>query len=369
MMTLAVRLAKRGLGTTAPNPSVGAVVARPDTGEIVSVGFTQPGGRPHAEDEALRDAGPRARGATLYVTLEPCAHTGRVPTCSDQVISAGLARVVAALPDPNPVIAGRGFEQLRAHGLVVEVGLGQEPAFALTRGHITRQTFKRPSVLLKLATSADGRIALGDGAPRWVTGPEARARGHLMRAEADAMIVGIKTIFADDPELTCRLPGLAHRSPQRIVIDNRLRLPTKAKVLRPNRAKRETLVATCASAESAQALVLKQHGADVLGGLGVVSADGREMVDLTRLLQMLGHRGVTRVLLEGGPTLARNFIDADLVDEFAWFQSATELAALGAMAIDADLARALQDGMHWRQVDTLAFGRDRLRRFERTRGA
>ncbi|MEZ5856378.1 MAG: bifunctional diaminohydroxyphosphoribosylaminopyrimidine deaminase/5-amino-6-(5-phosphoribosylamino)uracil reductase RibD [Hyphomicrobiaceae bacterium] len=232
MMAIAVRMARRGLGTTAPNPSVGAVIADEMTGEVIARGWTQAGGRPHAEKEALRRAGDRARGKTMYVTLEPCAHTGRTPTCADALVTAGIKRLVCAIPDPNPVVSGRGFAQLRAAGIEVDVGYLAEDARWVTLGHIKRQTEERPFVQLKMALDARGRVAAGDGAPVWVTGPEARAYAHLLRARADAILVGSGTVLADDPELTCRLPGLAHRSPDRIVLDTRLRTPPTAKVYR-----------------------------------------------------------------------------------------------------------------------------------------
>jgi diaminohydroxyphosphoribosylaminopyrimidine deaminase / 5-amino-6-(5-phosphoribosylamino)uracil reductase len=190
MMDVALRMARRGLGNTAPNPAVGAIVVDETTGEIIARGWTQPGGRPHAEKEALRRAGARARGLTMYLTLEPCAHTGRNPTCADAMTSSGLKRVVCAIPDPNPIISGRGFEQLADAGVVVEVGVGAEDARWITLGHILCQTEKRPFVQIKMALDANHRIALGDGAPVWVTSPEARAYAHLLRAEADAILVG-----------------------------------------------------------------------------------------------------------------------------------------------------------------------------------
>ena len=211
MMRIALRMARRGLGTTAPNPAVGVVIADEHTGEVIARGWTQPGGRPHAEKEALRRSAGRERGRTMYVTLEPCAHTGRHPTCADAMQAAGLARVVCAIPDPNPVVSGRGFSQLRAAGIDVDVGLLAEEARWVTLGHIKRITAHRPFVQLKMALDQHGKVAAGNGAPVWVTGRDARAYAHLLRAETDGIIVGSGTVFADDPELNCRLPGMASR--------------------------------------------------------------------------------------------------------------------------------------------------------------
>ena len=317
MMGVALRMARRGLGATAPNPSVGAIIVDEATGEIISRGWTQPGGRPHAEKEALRRAGPRARGKTMYLTLEPCAHTGRNPTCADAMMSAGLRRVVCAIPDPNPIISGRGFEQLTDAGILVEVGVGAEEARWVTLGHILSQTEKRPFVQVKMALDAAHRVALGDGAPVWVTSPEARAYAHLLRAEADAILVGAGTVLADDPELTCRLPGLAGRSPRRVIVDSKLRTPATAKVYsaadsRPGARYSQIWLATTVD----EARVMASPHADnrALMTLDVhQSTDGR--IALRQLLTRLAANGVTRLLVEGGPTMWEAFLSAGLVDE------------------------------------------------------
>ena len=363
MMGIAIRMAKRGVGTTAPNPSVGAVIADEATGEVIARGWTQPGGRPHAEKEALARAGDRARGRTMYVTLEPCAHTGRVPTCADAMLTAGLRRVVCAIPDPNPVVSGRGFAQLRAQGVEVDVGLRADDARWVTLGHILRQTANRPFVQLKMALDAGGRIAAGDGAPVWVTGTEARAYAHLLRAEADAILVGSGTVLADDPELTCRLPGLGARSPDRIVLDTRLRTPASAKVYRQNSTKERVLPGAPVAHEQPRILprapvaheqprvlprapvaheqprVLprapvaheqprvwiaaaigeaeRDASAHCQGGalvFDVGSRDGRAL-DLDGLLDTLAVNGITRLMVEGGPTVWHAFLVAGFVDE------------------------------------------------------
>lgn len=343
MMRIAVRMARRGVGSTAPNPSVGAVIADEATGEVIARGWTQPGGRPHAEKEALRRAGGRERGRTMYVTLEPCAHTGRVPTCADAMVTSGLKRVVCAIPDPNPIVSGRGFAQLTEAGIEVDVGLLAREARWVTLGHILRITERRPFVQLKMALDQRGAVAAGDGAPVWVTGPEARAYAHLLRAETDAILVGSGTVFADDPELTCRLPGLAARSPDRIVLDTHLRTPPSAKVyrqvgarprvwvaaaigkfLRPSSAD-ETAASTAVAPASAVAGVAARGQAAAAtraprhgdGGALILDVAGQAGggLDLDGLLGTLAEQGVTRLMVEGGPTVWQAFLAAGVVDE------------------------------------------------------
>src|SRR5438876_2801019 len=227
-MRAALGLACRGLGRVWPNPAVGCVIAK--EGRVVGRGWTQPGGRPHAETEALARAGTAANGATAYVTLEPCCHWGRTPPCADALIAAGLSRVVVALEDPDPRVVGGGLARLRAAGIAVETGLGAADAAEINAGFLQRLRLGRPLVTLKLATSLDGRIATTSGESRWITGPAARERAHLLRATHDAILVGTDTVIADNPELTCRLPGLDAHSPVRVVIDRHLRIPLDARV-------------------------------------------------------------------------------------------------------------------------------------------
>ena len=229
-MAQALQLARRGLGLTWPNPSVGSIVVAP-SGEILARGWTAPGGRPHAEAIALEQAGAGARGATIYVTLEPCAHVGgRGPACADIIAAARPARAVIALRDPDPRTAGRGLERLAAAGIEVKDGVLAQEASEVALGHILRVTEGRPAVTLKLAVGADGLIPKGEGAPVWITGPDARAHGHLLRARHDAILVGRGTVLADNPSLTCRLPGMSCRSPVRVVLDRRLRTPPEARL-------------------------------------------------------------------------------------------------------------------------------------------
>lgn len=317
MMDIALRMARRGLGATAPNPSVGAVVVDEATGEVIARGWTQPGGRPHAEKEALRRAGERARGRTMYLTLEPCAHTGRLPTCADAMVAAGLKRVVCAIPDPNPIVSGRGFAQLSDAGIKVEIGVRAEEARLVTLGHILTQTAQRPFVQLKMALDAGHGVAPGDGGPVWVTSPEARAYAHLLRAEADAILVGAGTVLADDPALTCRLPGLATRSPRRIILDSALRTPPTAKVFSaagspPGARYPQVWLATHADEARFAASPHAAHRAHMTFDR---HTEGNGRIALAALLARLAKNGVTRLLVEGGPGMWAAFLSAGLVDE------------------------------------------------------
>src|SRR6202521_6025761 len=232
-MALALSLGRRGLGQTWPNPAVGAVLVQTTDGGplIVGRGWTQPGGRPHAEPVALRHAGAAARGATLYVTLEPCSHVGKSPPCTDAIVAAGIARVVSAIEDPNPEVAGQGHAKLRAAGIIVEIGLGGLEAARDHAGHFRRVRDNRPHVILKLAVSSDDKIAAAGHKPVAISGEAAKARVHLLRAQCDAILVGIGTVLSDDPVLTCRLPGMESRSPVRVVLDRALRIPGTSKLV------------------------------------------------------------------------------------------------------------------------------------------
>ncbi len=317
MMDIAVRMARRGLGTTAPNPAVGAIVVDEATGEVIARGWTQPGGRPHAEKEALQSAGERARGRTMYLTLEPCAHTGRLPTCADAMVAAGLKRVVCAIPDPNPIVSGRGFAQLSDAGIKVEIGVQADEARLVTLGHILAQTAQRPFVQLKMALDAGHGVAPGDGAPVWVTSPEARAYAHLLRAEADAILVGAGTVLADDPALTCRLPGLTARSPRRIILDGSLRTPATAKVYSaadtiPGARYPKVWLAT--RVDEAR-IVASPHVANRGHVTFDTHPEANGRIVLATLLARLAKNGVTRLLVEGGPEMWGAFLAAGLVDE------------------------------------------------------
>lgn len=314
-MTRAVRLGHRALGTTAENPPVGCVIVK--DGVIVGLGWTQPGGRPHAEVEALRMAGTAAAGATAYVTLEPCAHHGRTPPCAEALAKAGIVRVVAAVEDPDPRVSGGGFAILRQAGIRVETGLGREDALSNLAGFLTRIVKKRPYVLLKLALSADSKIAEAAGKRTAITGPQVKARTHLLRAEADAILVGLGTVLADDPDLTCRLPGLEERSPIRVVADSRGAIPPGSHLVR-TAGKVPLWLLSLAGTPAPEGVEILACAPGAAGG-----------VDLTDGLAKLAARGVNRVLAEGGARLARGLIEAGLVDELQLFRAPKALGPHG----------------------------------------
>ena len=331
-MALALRLAERGLGRTWPNPTVGCVVVK--DGHIVGRGWTQDGGRPHAEVEALRRAGAAALGATAYISLEPCAHYGWTPPCTMAVLHAGVKRVVAATRDPDPRVNGQGLAQLRQAGVEVEEGLCRAEAEALNAGFFRRLDANRPLVTLKLATSIDGRIATRTGHSQWITGEEARARAHWLRATHDAIMIGSGTALADDPSLTCRLRGLGASSPVRIVLDGRLRLPTGANLVRTAHDV-PTWVVTRADTSGARIEVLRERGVQVLQ----VPTDAEGRLEPGAVLGLLAGRGLTRVLVEGGAVLAASLLRARLVDRLVWFQApiligGDGMAALGELEVE-----------------------------------
>jgi diaminohydroxyphosphoribosylaminopyrimidine deaminase / 5-amino-6-(5-phosphoribosylamino)uracil reductase len=313
MMQIALGVAARGLGRTAPNPSVGAVIADEQTGEVIARGWTAPGGRPHAETEAIARAGDRARGATLYVTLEPCSHYGVTPPCADAIVAAGLTRVVCAIEDPDPRVAGRGLARLRQADIAVERGLMVDAAHWIAAGHILRVTERRPLVTAKLAFDAEGNVPRGtQGKPAWATGEAARALGHLMRARADAILIGKRTVLDDDPLLTCRLPGLEARSPVRIVLARDLTGLAKSRLA--GSAREHPVWVFCG--EGADAVALEAAGVQVFPTRLI----GGELW-LPAIMEALVARGVTRLLIEGGPATWTAFSRAALIDEAVLFHA------------------------------------------------
>ncbi len=329
IMAIALRMAERGLGATAPNPSVGAVIVDETTGEVISRATTARGGRPHAETIAIAAAGEKARGATIYVTLEPCSHYGQTGPCADAIIAAGLKRVVVAIEDPDPRVAGRGLKRLRQAGIDVVRGVGAMEARWITRGHVVRVTERRPLVTLKLALDEKGDIARGSGsAPIWVTGERSRAHGMLLRSEFDAILVGSATVRDDDPELTCRLPGLFDRSPVRVVLSRSLDLPADAKLFRSASIVPVWLM-TAAEADPEKRRAIASGGTDIID-VGVVG----EALWLPSIMEALVARGITRLLVEGGPAIWRAFADASLTDEVVLYMAASpsDLEAENAMA-------------------------------------
>jgi diaminohydroxyphosphoribosylaminopyrimidine deaminase/5-amino-6-(5-phosphoribosylamino)uracil reductase len=354
-MALALVLGRRGLGRSWPNPAVGAVVVK--EGIIVGRGWTQPGGRPHAETEALAHAGENARAATLYVTLEPCSHHGKTAPCADAIVAAGVARVVSAMADPNPLVAGAGHWRLAEHGIVVEVGIGAQEAAQAHAGHIRRVKDRRPHMFLKLALSADEKVGLSGRRPAPITGPRTRNRVHLMRAMHDAVLTGIGTVLADDPLLTCRLPGM--HSPVRIVLDTALRVPPTCRLLASAREVPLWVVAgEGAALESAQ--VIEAKGAKVLRATEI---DGR--LDISATLRLLAEHGITRVMIEAGPILTAALLRADLIDEAALFRAPASIGAEGLDALDGLPLSALIQAARLKPVAVESVGSDTLELFER----
>lgn len=354
-MALAFMLGRRGLGNTWPNPSVGAVIVK--DGVIVGRGWTQPGGRPHAEIEALRFAKKNAQGATLYVTLEPCSHQGKSPPCADAIVRAGITRVVAALEDPNPEVAGKGHEKLRSKGITVDVGLGGDEARRIHAGHITRMQKARPYVTLKLALSKDAKAGLAGRKPIQLTGEEARTRVFQMRAQSDAILVGIGTVLGDNPQLGCRLPGMFDQSPVRVVLDAQLRLPLANAVV-ATVSETPTWVFTSHKPSQIAEDILRQRGCKVFR---VNERNG--MLDLNEVLKVLSEQGITRLMVEGGPIVAAAFVGDELVDEAALFRSEKTVGADGIDALEGMDLDALTGSLKARGSENL--GADVLETFER----
>lgn len=357
-MGTALALARRSLGQTWPNPAVGCVLGREEV--VLGCGHTQPGGRPHAEQMALAQARDRfgadaLRGATAWLTLEPCAHQGRTPPCADALAAAGIARVVAALPDPDPRTDGNGFARLRAAGIAVEIGVRAAEARALHAGFLGRLCHRKPWVTLKLATSLDGRIATASGESRWITGPQARARVHLMRAEADAVLIGTGTARADDPLLDVRLPGLAARSPVRVILDRSLSLPPGTRLER-------TALGLPLWVLHAPDAPAPRRAALVASGVRPIAvptgADSR--LDLAACMACLADFGITSVLCEGGATLAAALLRTDLVDTVAWFTAGVSLGGDSVAAIGSLGLQRLADARRFALVHTETLGTDTL---------
>nr|HEV8010903.1 bifunctional diaminohydroxyphosphoribosylaminopyrimidine deaminase/5-amino-6-(5-phosphoribosylamino)uracil reductase RibD [Bradyrhizobium sp.] len=358
-MQLALTLGRRGQGRTWPNPAVGAVAVK--DGVIVGRGWTQPGGRPHAEPEALARAGDAARGATLYVTLEPCSHVGKSPPCADAIIAAGIARVVSAIEDPNPEVAGQGHARLRAAGITVDIGLGAMEAARDHAGHFRRIRDKRPHVILKLAVSSDDKIGATGRKPVAISGEAARARVHLLRAQCDAILVGIGTVRADDPLLTCRLPGMEARSPARVVLDRSLRIPGASRLVH---SARETplWVMTSSLSEAPAAMKLGAAGAQVIRVATTATPPG---LDLLAVLHALADKGITRLLVEGGARVASSFVAAGLVDEVWLLRGPDAIGAEGIAALEALPLTSITQSPAFRVRASESLQKDTLTIYER----
>ncbi|MCW5772257.1 MAG: bifunctional diaminohydroxyphosphoribosylaminopyrimidine deaminase/5-amino-6-(5-phosphoribosylamino)uracil reductase RibD [Rhodospirillaceae bacterium] len=347
-MRAALALAQRSLGTTWPNPAVGCVLAR--DGIVVGRGRTAPGGRPHAETEALAAAGGRARGATAYVSLEPCAHHGQTPPCAEALIGAGVARVVFAMQDPDPRVNGGGGAMLAKAGIAVASGVCANEAAELNAGFLLRMREGRPLVTLKVATTLDGRIAAVGGRSQWITGATARAAAHLLRARHDAVLVGATTLAADDPLLTVRLPGLPERPPLRIVVAGRAMVAAGRRLF-------------ASLDEGPVWLVLAAGNApprDLPAGIEIVSVPGGPMgrPDPAAMLAEFGRRGLTRILVEGGAKMAGALVRAGLVDRIAWFRAASLMGGDGVPALDPLGVGDPAAAPRWRRLDQRPVGTD-----------
>jgi diaminohydroxyphosphoribosylaminopyrimidine deaminase/5-amino-6-(5-phosphoribosylamino)uracil reductase len=360
-MQAATLLGRRMMGRTWPNPAVGAVIVhhQPAGSIIVGRGWTEPGGRPHAETEALRRTGAAAHGATLYVTLEPCSHHGRTPPCADAIIAAGLRRVVAAVEDPNPLVAGAGYARLRAAGIAVTTGVGAAEARRTLAGHLRRMRDSRPHVMLKLAVSADGKIGLPGRQRVAITGPQVQARVHLMRAASDAVVIGVGTALADNPLLTCRLPGMAGHSPIRVVLDTHLRLPEECELVRSIETAPLWVVAG-PDAPAAREQALRERGARVLRS----DSDGQRL-KIPDVLRLLAEQGLTRLMVEGGAILAAGLVQADLVDEFVISRAPCVIGDGGVDAIEGLPLSVLTRSPRFVSLGTEPAGADTIETFER----
>ncbi len=352
-MGAALTLARRGVGNAWPNPAVGCVIV--NGGSVVGRGWTQPGGRPHAETEAIGRAGDAARGGTAYVTLEPCSHWGKTPPCAEALIASGVARVFAAVEDPDPRVAGGGLARLREAGIAIESGLCSAEAAEINAGFFRRVRTGRPLVTLKLATSLDGRIATGSGESRWITGPAARERTHLLRATHDAILVGAATVLADNPQLTCRLPGLEHRSPVRVALDRNLVIPLDSCLVAEARQHPSWLI-TAPGSDPDRREALQQAGVEIIDA----AANETGRIDLADALRLLGARGLTRLLVEGGGRLAASLLSARLVDRLVWLHAPLLLGADGVPAVGALGLMALAEATRFDLLSSETVGADLL---------
>jgi diaminohydroxyphosphoribosylaminopyrimidine deaminase / 5-amino-6-(5-phosphoribosylamino)uracil reductase len=356
-MRLAIALGARGLGNTWPNPAVRAVVVK--NGAIVGRGWTQPGGRPHAETQALKRAGETAQGATMYVSLEPCSHTGKTRPCADAIVRAGVARVVSAIEDPNPEVAGQGHKKLTDAKIQVDVGLLADEARRVHAGHLRRVAEARPHVRLKLAISSDGKAGLGGRRPIQLTGELATEYVFRMRAQADAILVGIGTVLADNPALSCRLPGMFERSPVRVVLDTTLKVPLATHVVATVRETPTWIFAGQGGSPIAEE-ILTDRGAKVVR---VGGANGR--LNLREILKILANEGITRLMVEGGPTVAASFVDADLVDEVVLLHAQQAIGEQGIDALEGMPLTALTQSPKLKLRASEELGADRAELYER----
>jgi len=356
-MRAALALARRGNGQTWPNPSVGCVIVK--DGRVVGRATTAQGGRPHAEPQALAMAGAAARGATAYVTLEPCCFHGRTPPCTDALIAAGVARVVVGVRDPDPRVNGAGLARLRGAGIVVDEGVLEAEAEDVVAGFFSRVRQGRPMVTLKLASTLDGRIATRGGESQWITGEPARRTAHALRGQHDAILVGVGTVLADNPDLTCRIPGFKPMPMVRVVADSHLRMPLIARLV-ATAAVEPTWVMTRDRVDPHRVAALESAGVVVIR-----AGDSPAGVDLGAALRALAERGITRLLAEGGAQLAAALLRDDLVDRLAWFHAPSVMGGDGWPAAQAFGTEWLAQMPRFRRIAMRSVGDDLLSEYIR----
>ncbi|MDP6108611.1 MAG: bifunctional diaminohydroxyphosphoribosylaminopyrimidine deaminase/5-amino-6-(5-phosphoribosylamino)uracil reductase RibD [Rhodospirillales bacterium] len=358
-MRTALGLAGRGLGLVAPNPAVGCVIVSRE-GNVVGRGWTQAGGRPHAETEAIGRAGSKSRGGTAYVTLEPCDHQGKTPPCSKALVQAGVERVVIACKDPDPRVSGKGAARLKKAGIDVSEGVLSTEAKFQNAGFMMRINLGRPLFTLKAATSLDGRIATRTSDSKWITGPQARAAGHMLRVRHDAIMIGIGTALADDPQLTCRLPGMAGYSPHRIIADSTLALPLSSPLVETAN-ELPTLIMTVPGVSKGKSRELERKGVKIIE----VPASPSGHPSCEAMAKALGGQGLTRVLIEGGGKLAGAFMKEGLVDRLAWFHAPKIIGGDGVSSVAAFGVEKLTDSPLYTRSGVTCLGEDVLETYER----
>ena len=358
-MKMALRLARRGLGQVFPNPAVGCVLVKNEsTCHVVGRGWTQPGGRPHAEVEAIRRAGKLAHGSTAYITLEPCNHFGKTSPCTTALIKAGIKKVYIATKDPDKRVSGRGIKALQEAGVTVMLGLLKSEAKILNAGFFSRIKHNRPLISWKVASSIDGKIATNSGESKWITNNLSRTHGHLLRAENDAILTSARTIKIDNPQLTCRLPGMEKRSPQPVVIDQNLKIPTVSNLFKQNQ-KPWIYAATDACCQKKDRL--EQLGAQIF----LIPKDSNKKLNLTEVASHLAQKGITRVLIECGGVLASSFLNENLIDKIFWFRSSKLIGNKGLSAVGELNVTRIEDAMQFSPEETTSLDNDCLSVFQR----
>jgi len=353
-MQMALGLARRGLGAVWPNPAVGCVLVDAK-GRVAGRGWTQPGGRPHAEAEALARAGARARGATAYVTVEPCNHHGQTPPCTDALIDAGISNVLISVLDPDSRVSGTGAARLKDAGIQVVTGVLAKEGKAANRGFFSRIENKSPSFTLKAATTLDGRIATEGGDSQWITGAEARRAGHLLRARHDAVMVGSGTALADDPTLTSRLPGVTNQARPRIVMDGRLRISLRSKLM-STLSDAPLWIVTNENSDAEKIEKFTDLGVTIIQ----TPADESGHPDIHEAVNKLAKRGLTRVLVEGGGQLASSLFKAGYIDQIAWFRAPSIMGAEGIPAVGRLDIKKISELSEFKRISTRTFGEDCL---------